>query len=33
VTSGEFIPLNKQVVIVQVEGSRVVVREVNEVLH
>ncbi|WP_079910548.1 nodulation protein NfeD [Paenibacillus sp. 32352] len=33
VTSGEFIPLNKQIVIVQVEGSRVVVREVNEVLH
>lgn len=33
VTSGEFIALNKQVVIVHVEGSRVVVREAHDVLH
>ncbi|PZE22702.1 NfeD family protein [Paenibacillus xerothermodurans] len=33
VTSGEFIPVNKQVVVVQVEGSRIVVREAHELLH
>jgi membrane-bound serine protease (ClpP class) len=33
VTSGEFIPVSSQVVVVQVEGSRIVVREANEVLH
>jgi len=33
VTTGEFIALNKQVVVVQVEGSRIVVKEASEVVH
>jgi membrane-bound ClpP family serine protease len=33
VTYGEFIPINKQVVVVQVEGSRIRVREEHEVVH
>jgi membrane-bound serine protease (ClpP class) len=33
VTYGEFIPVNKQVVIVQVEGSRIIVREAHELVQ
>ncbi|OXM86111.1 NfeD family protein [Paenibacillus rigui] len=33
VTSGEFIAVNSQVVVVHVEGSRVIVREAHGVLH
>jgi membrane-bound serine protease (ClpP class) len=33
VTYGEFIPVNKQVVVVQVEGSRIIVREAHEMIH
>ncbi|NHN30936.1 NfeD family protein [Paenibacillus agricola] len=33
VTYGEFIAINKQVVIVEVEGSRIIVREADERVH
>ncbi|ULL17652.1 nodulation protein NfeD [Paenibacillus sp. H1-7] len=33
VTSGEFIAVNKPVVVVLVEGSRIVVREAHEIVH